>query len=166
MNAFHYTLRGSQPDNNPLQRECCYKTTLFDNRGSRTVTNRRRACSGEHGSWLLKNEGSLIVFWDWCYRLVLLIKEMKQRIQNTGSHFSLGAKLRKPMEMQQCWPQPDVDGACRAWQGGTGLFCVVLCSGSVWQPNGRGFVSLQSPPLNSLALQGTSTKNPFPLTPV
>lgn len=127
MNAFHYTPRGSQPDNNPLQHECCYKTTLFDNRGSRTVTNRRQACSGEHWSWLLKNERSLIICLDWCYRLVLLlIKKMKQRIQKTGTHFSVGAKLRKPTEMQQCWPQPHIDGACRAWQGGTGLVCGVV----------------------------------------
>lgn len=104
MNAFHCTPRGSQPDNNPLQHKCCYKTTLFDNRGSRTVTNRRQACASEHWSWLHKNERSLVICLDWCCRLVFLpVKEMKQLIQKAGSNFH-GSALRKPMEMQQCWP--------------------------------------------------------------
>lgn len=115
MNAFHYTPRGSQPNNNPLQHKCCYKTTLFDNRGSRTVTIRRRACSCERWSWLRKNERSLII----CLELVLwtcllTYKGDEAMDTNTGSHFP-GWKLRKPMEMQQCCRALHWCG-CRAWQ--------------------------------------------------
>lgn len=139
---------------------------LFDNAGSRIVTNRRQSCSGECWSWLLQNERPLIICLDYCNRLdFLLIKEKKQRLQK-----------------DQCIMCPWVQSLGCCWRCSSAGYCLLLnvsreldrvecdlavecvvvwmwcfhCLWGVWQLGGRGLCSPVVSPslLNPLAPQG------------